>query len=70
MAPHFKSVELKDGDDIFALGYVNSLFAMRLVMFVEKEFQMTVTDEDLQIDNFRSVDAIVGLVRQTARHGG
>jgi acyl carrier protein len=54
--------ELKDDDDIFALGFVNSLFAMQLVMFVEKTFNVAVEDDDLQIDNFRSVDAVVDLV--------
>lgn len=62
IARHFKSDDLKDDDDIFALGFVNSLFAMQLVMFVEKEFGMTVEDEDLHIDNFRSVNAVVELV--------
>jgi methoxymalonate biosynthesis acyl carrier protein len=54
--------ELKDDEDIFALGFVNSMFAMQLVMFVEKEFQITVEDEDLDIANFNSVDAISALV--------
>jgi acyl carrier protein len=54
--------EFRHDEDIFALGVVNSLFAMQLVMFVEKEFGITVEDEDLEIDNFRSVDAIAGLV--------
>ena len=64
---HFKGNELRDDDDIFALG-MNSLFAMQLVMFVEKEFQMTVADEDLHIDNFRSVNAVVELVGRRAAH--
>jgi len=53
---------LRDDEDIFALGFVNSLFALQLVMFVEKEFNMTVSDDDLHIDNFRSIDAIAALV--------
>jgi acyl carrier protein len=68
MARHFKGTELKDDDDIFALGFVNSLFAMQLVSFVEKEFDMTVGDEDLQIDNFRSVNAVVDLVGRNTGH--
>lgn len=58
----FPSQDLRDGDDIFALGFVNSLFAMQLVMFVEQTFNMTVEDDDLNIDNFRSIDAICNLV--------
>ena len=62
LAKFFQSHDLKDDDDIFALGFVNSLFAMQLVMFVEKTFDLTIEDEDLNTDNFRSIDAITNLV--------
>lgn len=58
----FQSQNLNDDDDIFALGFVNSLFAMQLVMFVEKTFDMTVEDDDLHIDNFRTINTITNLV--------
>jgi acyl carrier protein len=58
---------LKDDDDVFALGFVNSLFAMQLVMFVESQFDVTIGDEDLELDNFKSINAIADLVfRKTA----
>jgi len=58
----FKNHDLKPEEDIFALGFVNSLLAMQLVAFVEKEFGIRVEDEDLDLDNFRSIDAISSLV--------
>jgi acyl carrier protein len=64
IARFFKNVDLQDDQDFFALGFVNSLFAMQLVLFVEKEFSFSVTDEDLNIDNFKSIDAIVHLVKR------
>ncbi|ARU63610.1 D-alanyl carrier protein [Tumebacillus avium] len=66
LSRHFKSQELKDDDDIFALGFVNSLFAMQMVMFVEGEFGIRVENEDLDLDNFRTVDAIAALVEKKA----
>lgn len=60
----FENIELTDEQDIFALGFVNSLFAMQLVLFVEKEFEMKVEDEDLDIDNFRTLNAIAALVER------
>jgi acyl carrier protein len=54
--------ELRDDEDIFALGFVNSMFAMQLVAFVEKEFGITVEDEDLDITNFNTINAICALV--------
>jgi len=58
----FKSNDLKPEEDIFALGFVNSLLAMQLVAFVEKEFGIKVEDADLDLDNFRSIQAISSLV--------
>ncbi len=58
----FRNHQLEDGEDIFALGFVNSLLAIQLVNFVEKEFRITVEDDDLNLDNFRTIDAIDALV--------
>jgi methoxymalonate biosynthesis acyl carrier protein len=58
----FKNHELQPEEDIFALGFVNSLLAMQLVAFVEKEFGIRVEDEDLDLDNFRSINAISSLI--------
>jgi methoxymalonate biosynthesis acyl carrier protein len=58
--------DLQDADDIFALGLVNSLFAMQLVMFVEKEFAVTVDSDDMNLDNFRSLEAISDFVVRKA----
>ena len=67
----FRQHDLQPDEDIFALGFVNSLLAMQLVNFVEKEFGITVEDEDLDLDNFRTLAAIVALVeRKRAAAGG
>lgn len=58
----FFQAEIKDDQDFFALGLVNSLFAMQLVLFVEKEFSIAVNDDDLDIDNFRTINAIARLI--------
>ena len=58
---------LRDDEDMFATGYVNSMFAMQLVQFVEGEFGVAVENDDLELDNFRSLNAIAALVeRKTA----
>lgn len=56
--------QIKDEDDIFEKGFVNSLMAMQLVLFVEKEFEFSVTEEDLDLANFRSINAVADLVRR------
>jgi methoxymalonate biosynthesis acyl carrier protein len=58
----FKNHDLQPDEDIFSLGFVNSLLAMQLVAFVEKEFGIAVADADLDLDNFRSIRSIAALV--------
>jgi acyl carrier protein len=55
---------IQDDEDIFAAGFANSLFAMQLVGFVETEFGVEIESEDLEMVNFRSIDAIAGLVER------
>jgi methoxymalonate biosynthesis acyl carrier protein len=62
----FPGRALADGDDIFALGFGNSLFAMQLVDFVETEFAVTVDDQDLDVANFSTIGAIGALVERKA----
>ena len=59
-----KHNEIVSESDIFESGYVNSLFAMQIVMFLQKEFEIVISDSDLKIDNFRNLNAIVDLVRR------
>ncbi|GAA4527189.1 phosphopantetheine-binding protein [Nonomuraea ferruginea] len=54
--------EVGDGDDLFELGLVNSLFALQLVQFVENEFSIKAEREDLDIVNFSSIDALTAFV--------
>ncbi|KPC80820.1 MULTISPECIES: acyl carrier protein [Streptomyces] len=66
LIPQLAGRPLADSDDIFALGYVNSLFAMQLALFLEKEFGMSLGPEDMDFDNFRTVDGLVRLVTSKA----
>lgn len=53
---------VRDDEDLFATGLVNSLFAMQLVLFVESEFKIQVSNEDLDLDNFRAIQNIGNFV--------
>jgi acyl carrier protein len=68
LGARFPQVELADEEDIFALGFVNSLFAMELVLFVERTFSLEIPNDELTLDNFRSVKSMAELVqRQTGQ---
>ena len=58
----FPQAGIAESDDIFSLGYISSLFAMELVMFIEKTFAITIPNDELRIDNFRTVEAMTSLV--------
>ncbi|MFG1644969.1 acyl carrier protein [Amycolatopsis sp. NPDC049252] len=58
VAKHIGGAEFADEDDLFATGYVNSLFAVQIVMFTERTFGLAVVGPDLDIANFSSVDRI------------
>lgn len=51
-----------DADDIFGLGHVDSLFAIQLVLFLERTFGIRVENRDLDLGNFRSVEAMASFV--------
>lgn len=53
-----------DDENFFELRIVSSLFAMQLVTHLEKTFNITFEDDDLDIANFGSINAIVGFIER------
>jgi len=62
IARYYRADLLKEDDDIFAIGFVNSLFAMQLVLFMEKTFDIKIGSTDLDLNNFRSIRAMVQFI--------
>lgn len=58
----FGKVDFTDSDNLSELGFVNSLFAMQLVMFIEKRFNIQIENEEMDFKNFSSVEAISNLI--------
>jgi acyl carrier protein len=54
--------DLDDDENLFISGIVNSLFAVQLISFLENAFQIEVTSEDLEIENFKSINAAATFV--------
>jgi methoxymalonate biosynthesis acyl carrier protein len=55
--------------DLFATGGLSSLFAMELVVHLEKSFGVVIMGADLRLDNFRTVCAMAALVRRLQGRG-
>lgn len=62
----FRCESLDGDDDIFAAGFVNSLVIVQLIRFLETDFSITVEDDDLEIDNFRTVNRILSFIERKA----
>ncbi|MGF9909702.1 phosphopantetheine-binding protein [Brevibacillus porteri] len=56
-------VDFTNDDNIFELGFVNSLFAMKLVTFIESEFRMTIESDEMEISNFNTINNIVNFIQ-------
>ncbi|MFE3444635.1 acyl carrier protein [Nocardia sp. NPDC059180] len=56
------SAELGPDDDYFELGLVNSLRALEIVAYLERTFGFEVDIEDLDLDNFRTVNRAAAFV--------
>ena len=65
---------LADETSLLESGILDSLSLLRLVVFLEERFGITMGDADLVPENFASVDAICTYLRSraegTAAHGG
>lgn len=59
-----RSHQLRDDDDIFSLGFVNSLMALQLVNFLQKEFAVVIDDEDLDFQNFNTINNMNALIER------
>jgi acyl carrier protein len=62
LAVYEDDVVLGDDDNIFELGFVDSPFAIQLICFIEEEFTINVGDDDLDINNFTSINRIAEFV--------
>ncbi len=61
--PKNRQVQLEGSDNLFDRGIVDSAGLISFIGFVEREFGITIPDEDLLPQNFASVDAIAGYIR-------
>lgn len=62
LAQHIQHPDLRDDEDIFAGGFVTSMFAMQLVLFIESQLGVPLANKDLKLDNFRTINQMVALI--------
>jgi acyl carrier protein len=62
--PAARQSELADDAPLLESGIVDSLGILELVTFVTETFGVTVSDEDLQPENFRSIHALATFIER------
>ncbi|MCK5059290.1 MAG: acyl carrier protein [Candidatus Aminicenantes bacterium] len=62
--------EFEDSDNIFEMGFVNSLFAMKMVNYIENDMGIELSNDDLDISNFNSVERIVEFINRKKSEKG
>ena len=61
-----KNLNLSVDDNLLIGGLVDSLGIMRLISFIEQNFNIRVPPEDVTIEHFRSIRVIAGYVESRA----
>lgn len=56
--------DIQNDTDLFKGGYVNSLFALEVVMFLEKEFSIKIKNKDITEKNFKTIESMAAVVEK------
>jgi acyl carrier protein len=60
---------LREDDDLFNTGILDSLGVLQMVAFIEKQFGIQVPDEDVVYENFSSIDSLSNYLDSLEREG-
>ncbi|KAA3618739.1 MAG: acyl carrier protein [Calditrichaeota bacterium] len=56
--PELENNRVENGDSLLMAGIIDSLKMMDLITFLEKEFDVSIGDDELMPENFDSIEAI------------
>ncbi|MGA7235521.1 MAG: acyl carrier protein [Bryobacteraceae bacterium] len=60
--PLARQHQIKDSDPLLESGILDSLGVLEVVAFIEQEYSIHVSDDDLVLENFRSIDRIAAFI--------
>lgn len=60
-----KSEGLDYSTDLFKGGFINSLFALEMVVFLEDTFKIKIKNKDITENNFRTIETIANVVERS-----
>lgn len=59
-----KADGLQFDTDLFKGGFIDSLFAFEMVVYLESAFGVKIPDSDITEDNFRTIHAITAMIQR------
>lgn len=62
-----REVAVDDADSLLEAGILDSIGVLQVVGFIEKQYGITVTDEEMMPDNFETLAAIAAFVERRQR---
>ena len=62
--------DLSETDDLVEAEVMDSLGIMKLILFLEETFDVKISDDDLTLENFSSIQTIYSLVERKIKSGG
>lgn len=60
-----KADGLTEDTDLFKGGYVNSLFALEMVMYLENTFKIKIKNKDINEKSFKTISSIAEVVQNS-----
>lgn len=61
--------DLSETDDLVEAEVMDSLGIMKLILFLEENFQIKISDDDLTLENFKSIETIYSLAESKMTGG-
>lgn len=58
------TIEIAPSDDLLGTGLIESMDMMRLIQFIETEYSIKVEPQDMTIENFMTVEAMVQYINR------
>ena len=60
-----KKIDLED--DFFSNGYIDSLGAIELIAFIEEEFQIELTSDEMESPDFKIVSGLINIIYKNVK---
>jgi methoxymalonate biosynthesis acyl carrier protein len=61
-------IGLSDDDNFFELGLVNSLFALKLIDYIEKQYNIQVENTEMEVSTFSTVNGICNFIARKIKN--